>query len=103
MAEAAGIEYSPCTHEAALRASTFGVGELLLDAVARGAQTVYFAIGGSATSDGGAGFLQAIGARLFDVQGTEIARGLAGLESLSCVEPRPGARGTWLLQARGAF
>lgn len=89
MAEAAGIEYSPCTHEAALRASTFGVGELLLDAVARGAQTVYFAIGGSATSDGGAGFLQAIGARLFDVQGTEIARGLAGLESLSCVGLAP--------------
>lgn len=89
MAEAAGIEYSPCTHEAALRASTFGVGELLLDAVARGAQTVYFAIGGSATSDGGAGFLQAIGARLFDVQGTEIARGLAGLESLSCVDLAP--------------
>ena len=89
MAEAAGIEYSPCTHEAALRASTFGVGELLLDAVARGAQTVYFAIGGSATNDGGAGFLQAIGAKLLDAQGGEVTDGLAGLESLSCVDLAP--------------
>ena len=89
MAEAAGIEYSPCTHEAALRASTFGVGELLLDAVARGAQTVYFAIGGSATNDGGAGFLQALGSQLLDAQGKEISCGLAGLESLSCVDLAP--------------
>lgn len=89
MAEAAGIEYSPCTHEAALRASTFGVGELLLDAVARGAQTVYFAIGGSATNDGGAGFLQAIGAKLLDQQGGEVAGGLAGLERLSSVDLAP--------------
>lgn len=89
MAEAAGIEYSPCTHEAALRASTFGVGELLLDAVAQGAQTVYFAIGGSATNDGGAGFLQALGGQLLDAQGKEIACGLAGLEGLSCVDLAP--------------
>ena len=86
MAEAAGIEYSPCTHEAALHASTYGVGELLLDAVARGARRAYFAIGGSATNDGGAGFLQALGARLLDAHGEEIAPGLAGLRDVARVD-----------------
>lgn len=86
MAEAAGIAYSPCTHEAALAASTRGVGELLLDAVARGARKVYFAIGGSATSDGGAGFLQALGARLVDGCGREIGPGLAGLRDVAGID-----------------
>lgn len=86
MAEAAGIAYSPCTHEAALAASTRGVGELLLDAVARGARKVYFAIGGSATSDGGAGFLQALGARLVDGCGDEVGPGLAGLRDVASID-----------------
>lgn len=86
MAEAAGITYSPCTHEAALRASTRGVGELVLDAVARGARKVYFAIGGSATNDGGAGLLQALGARLLDAAGNEIALGLEGLRELAHID-----------------
>lgn len=86
MAEAAGIEYSPCTHEAALHASTRGVGELLLDAVARGARRAYFAIGGSATNDGGAGFLQALGACLLDARGAELAPGLAGLRDVARVD-----------------
>lgn len=86
MAEAAGIEYSPRTHEAALRASTRGVGEFLLDAVARGARRAYFAIGGSATNDGGAGFLQALGARLLDAHGEEVAPGLAGLRDVARVD-----------------
>lgn len=88
-AEAAGIGYSPCTAEAALRASTNGVGELLRDALRRGARTVYFAIGGSATSDGGAGFLQALGARLLDGSGGDIEPGLAGLAELSAIDLGP--------------
>uniref|UniRef100_UPI0022E1B071 tRNA adenosine(34) deaminase TadA n=1 Tax=Candidatus Collinsella stercoripullorum TaxID=2838522 RepID=UPI0022E1B071 len=89
MAEAAGIEYSPRTHEAAMRASTRGVGELLADAVRGGAETVYFAIGGSATSDGGAGFLQALGARLLDAAGEPIGPGLAGLADLRSIDLGP--------------
>lgn len=89
MAEAAGIEYSPRAHEAALRASTRGVGELLADAVRGGAEAVYFAIGGSATSDGGAGFLQALGARLLDAAGEPIGPGLAGLADLRSIDLGP--------------
>ena len=89
MAEAAGIEYSPCTHDAALRATTRGVGELVLDAVAHGARTVYFAIGGSATNDGGAGFLQALGARVLDGAGHDVDPGLAGLRDVTSIDLDP--------------
>ena len=79
MAEAAGIGYSPCTESAALAATTYGVGELMLRAVRAGVKTIYIGLGGSATNDGGAGMLQALGARVVDDQGCDIAPGLRAL------------------------
>ena len=64
MAVVAGLGSSDRTPQAAIAATTYGVGELVLDAIACGAQTIYLGLGGSATNDGGAGFLQALGARL---------------------------------------
>ena len=92
MAEAAGIGYSPCTESAALAASTYGVGELILRAVRAGAKTVYIGLGGSATNDGGAGMLQALGARLVDERGRNIAPGLAGLEHVTSIDLVPTHR-----------
>lgn len=92
MAEAAGIGYSPCTEQAALAASTYGVGELMLRAVRAGAKTLYIGLGGSATNDGGAGMLQALGARLVDDRGCDIAPGLAGLEQVAGVDLVPAVR-----------
>lgn len=89
MAEAAGIGYSPCTESAALAATTYGVGELILRAVRTGAKTLYIGLGGSATNDGGAGMLQALGARLVDGCGCNIAPGLAGLEQVASVDLAP--------------
>ena len=89
MAEAAGIGYSPCTESAALAATTYGVGELMLRVVRTGAKTLYIGLGGSATSDGGAGMLQALGARLVDGCGCNIAPGLAGLEQVASVDLAP--------------
>lgn len=89
MAEAAGIGYSPCTESAALAATTYGVGELMLRAVRTGAKTLYIGLGGSATNDGGAGMLQALGARLVDECGCNIAPGLAGLERVARVDLAP--------------
>lgn len=89
MAEAAGIGYSPCTESAALAATTYGVGELMLRAVHTGAKTLYIGLGGSATNDGGAGMLQALGARLVDGRGCNIAPGLAGLEQVASVDLAP--------------
>lgn len=92
MAEAAGIGYSPCTESAALAASTYGVGELMLRAVRAGARTLYIGLGGSATNDGGAGMLQALGARLVDDRGCDIAPGLAGLEHVASIDLAPALR-----------
>lgn len=92
MAEAAGIGYSPCTESAALAASTYGVGELMLRAVRAGAKTLYIGLGGSATNDGGAGMLQALGARVVDDQGCDITPGLAGLERVAGVDLMPALR-----------
>lgn len=89
MAEAAGIGYSPCTESAALATTTYGVGELMLRAVRTGAKTLYIGLGGSATNDGGAGMLQALGARLVDGCGCNIAPGLAGLEQVASVDLAP--------------
>lgn len=92
MAEAAGIGYSPCTESAALAATTYGVGELMLRAVRAGAKTIYIGLGGSATNDGGAGMLQALGAHLVDECGRNIAPGLAGLEHVTSIDLAPALR-----------
>lgn len=92
MAEAAGIGYSPCTAQAALAASTRGVGELVRDAVAQGTRRIYLGLGGSATSDGGAGFLQALGARVADAAGDDVAPGLFGLSDVVRIDLAPALR-----------
>ncbi len=92
MAEAAGITSSPCTHEAALAASTYGVGQMMLDAVQAGATKIYLGLGGSATSDGGAGALAALCVRLLDAAGDPIAPGLAGLQALASIDLAPALR-----------
>ena len=92
MAEAAGIGHSPCTESAALAATTYGVGELMLRAVRGEAKTIYIGLGGSATNDGGAGMLQALGAHLVDERGCNIAPGLAGLEHVARIDLAPALR-----------
>lgn len=92
MAEAAGIGYSPCTESSALAATTYGVGGLMLRAVRAGAKTIYIGLGGSATNDGGAGMLRALGARVVDDQGCDVAPGLAGLEHVVSIDLAPALR-----------
>jgi glycerate kinase len=79
----------------ALRATTRGTGELLLDALDRGATQIVLGIGGSATTDGGAGALAALGARFLDARGVALdptPLALAELErvDLSGLDPRMG-------------
>lgn len=83
---AAGIGLSGRTPEDALAASTRGVGQVLLEAVRAGARSVVVGLGGSATSDGGAGMAEALGARLLDGAGEEVPRGLTGLSRLARVD-----------------
>ena len=89
MAVVAGLGSSDRTSQAALAATTYGVGGLVLDAIVSGAQTISLGLGGSATNDGGAGFLQALGARLLDADGRDIPTGLAGLEQVASIDLAP--------------
>ena len=87
MAEAAGITLVSGTEKNPLHTTTYGVGEMILDAVKNGARKFVIGIGGSATNDGGAGMLQALGFRLLDADGHDIPRGGAGLARLAKIEP----------------
>ncbi|HEX3462956.1 MAG TPA: glycerate kinase [Candidatus Elarobacter sp.] len=68
------------------RASTRGTGELLRDAIDGGARGIVLGIGGSATTDGGAGALAALGARFYDAEGAELDPTPAGLAPVASVD-----------------
>ena len=82
MAGAAGLTLVPPERRNPLYTTTYGVGEVIRDAIARGCRRFILGIGGSATNDGGAGMLQALGFDLSDAGGKPIPRGAAGLEKL---------------------
>ncbi|MCK5843480.1 MAG: glycerate kinase [Victivallales bacterium] len=90
MAEAAGIELLSSNELNPMCASTFGVGEMILDAIERGAEKILIGIGGSATVDGGIGMASALGYRFLDSKGRPVASGGAGLAVLTRIE-KPSA------------
>ncbi|MFH8337387.1 glycerate kinase [Streptomyces sp. AM6-12] len=83
MAEASGLHRLPPGVFAPLTASTYGSGELLRAALDAGARTIVFGVGGSATTDGGAGMLAALGARFLGADGEPVAPGGGGLAALA--------------------
>jgi glycerate kinase len=92
MSEAAGMRrLQPNEYDVDL-ASTFGVGEMILDAAKRGAEQVIIGLGGSATNDGGFGMARALGFRFF-TGGKELDGPIHALEKLTrVVAPSPAAR-----------
>ncbi|MGA5465021.1 glycerate kinase [Mycobacterium sp. NPDC050041] len=86
MAAAAGLERIATAERDVLRASTFGVGQLIISALDRGATEFLIGLGGSATNDAGAGMLTALGAVLLDADGAPLPPGGAALERLDRVD-----------------
>jgi glycerate kinase len=84
MAMASGIEL--VAKPDALSATTYGTGELVRAALDRGAKRIIIGLGGSATTDGGAGCLQALGLQLLDSKGAEIRPGGGGLDQLASID-----------------
>ena len=82
MAEAAGLPLLKQEERNPLYTTTFGVGQMIRDAVQRGCRSFLLGIGGSATNDGGAGMLQALGYDLLDETGNPICPGAEGLSHL---------------------
>ncbi|MEU1866128.1 glycerate kinase [Streptomyces gardneri] len=86
MAEASGLQLLPAGVFAPLTSTTYGSGELLRAALDAGATTVVFGVGGSATTDGGAGMLAALGARFLDAAGEPVGPGGAPLADLATAD-----------------
>ena len=86
MAAASGLDLIESTQRDPLNATTRGTGELILAAVDQGARHIIVGLGGSATNDGGAGMLQALGLGLLDSKGKPIPSGGAGLAKLDRID-----------------
>ncbi|WP_435952011.1 glycerate 2-kinase [Dryocola sp. BD626] len=86
MAEASGLALVPVEKRNPLVTTSRGTGELILCALDNGARNIIIGIGGSATNDGGAGMVQALGAKLVDATGKEISPGGGSLLSLNSID-----------------
>lgn len=78
MAEASGLPMVSGRSKNPLLTTTYGTGQLIMDAINRGAEHIIIGVGGSATTDGGAGMAQALGVRFLDKKGREIKEKGAG-------------------------
>lgn len=79
MAAAAGLPLVPENRRDPMHTTTYGVGEMINDAVSKGCERFIIGIGGSATNDGGIGMLQALGFPCLDADGKDVPYGAAGL------------------------
>lgn len=86
LAEAAGLQDIALEDRDARITSTFGVGQLIKAALDHRVDQILLTLGGSATNDGGAGMLQALGGQLLDREGKPLPRGGAALEQLADID-----------------
>ena len=85
-AAASGLDKISSARRDALRATTYGTGELILAALERGVRRIILGLGGSATNDGGMGLLSALGARFLDAKGEVLEAGGAALARLASID-----------------
>ena len=83
IAEACGLHLVQANKRNPMTASSFGVGQLVIAALDKGAKKIIIGLGGSATNDGGYGFLRAIGVQFLDSEGNELNGHFETLSSLS--------------------
>lgn len=86
MASASGIELITSADLNPMKASTFGTGEMIKDALLKSVDEIVIGIGGSATVDGGIGMAQALGFSLIDINGLEVPRGGASLDIINSIK-----------------
>jgi glycerate 2-kinase len=86
LACACGLMRLPAGRPEPLTASSFGAGQALAAALEAGARRVIFGVGGSASTDGGAGLLQALGARVLDARGEPLVRGGTALRDVTALD-----------------
>ena len=82
MSAAAGITLIDAKDRNPMNTTTYGVGEMIKDAIGKGCRHFFIGIGGSATNDGGIGMLQALGYGMLDTEGKQVSLGARGLAEL---------------------
>ena len=88
MSAAAGITLVPDEKKNPLHTTSYGVGEMIRDAILRGCRRFIIGIGGSVTNDGGVGMLQALGYDFLDARGNQIPYGAKGLKVLASISDK---------------
>lgn len=83
MAASSGIALIPRAELNPMEATTYGVGQMIADAVCAGCRKFIIGIGGSATNDGGVGMLQALGFEFLDTEGNPVPFGAKGLDKIA--------------------
>lgn len=91
MSAAAGITLIDETQRNPLNTTTYGVGEMILDAISKGCRKFIVGIGGSATNDGGVGMLQALGFEFLDANGKQVSFGAKGLKEICEIRTQKAA------------
>ncbi|MDS4037358.1 glycerate kinase [Citrobacter amalonaticus] len=86
MAAVSGLEQVPVALRDPLKTTSWGTGELIRHALDAGVDHIIIGLGGSATNDGGAGMVQALGAKLLDARQNEIGKGGAALDALTRID-----------------
>ena len=86
MASAAGITLVPDKEKNPLLATSYGVGEMIIDAIQRGCRNFIIGIGGSITNDGGIGMLKALGVRFLDEKGKDAGEGGQALAKVARID-----------------
>lgn len=86
MASAAGITLVPDKEKNPLLATSYGVGEMIIDAIQRGCRNFIIGIGGSITNDGGIGMLKALGVRFLDEKGEDAGEGGQALAKVARID-----------------
>jgi glycerate kinase len=86
LAQASGLQLVDPAQRQPLQASSFGTGELIRAALDAGCRTIVLGLGGSASTDGGAGMVQALGARLLDRSGRILGQGGGALADVSVLD-----------------
>lgn len=102
LADVSGLDRLPGGRPAPLTASSYGTGQVMGAALDAGCRRIVLGIGGSASTDGGAGMVQALGGRLLDARGGEVGRGgaaLAAVRSLDTAGLHPALPQTEVLVA----
>ena len=86
MSAAAGITLIKDSERNPLNTTTFGVGEMIFDAISKGCRNFVIGIGGSATNDGGVGMLQALGFEFLDENEKQVSLGAKGLKEIRSIK-----------------